>query len=63
MRKIEQATIIGYKSWNKDNKAYMLIAVTYEDKDVQGKMCGTIFVNKPYRVGEKVDVIQHMLRR
>lgn len=62
MIKIEKATIIGYKSWKKDTKQYMLIAVTYTDKDTTGKMCGTVFVNKPYTVGETVDLISHQGR-
>lgn len=62
MRKIEKAKVIGYKSWKKNDKSYMLIAVTYNDKDMQGLNCGTLFVNKPYQVGTEIDVIQHLGR-
>jgi hypothetical protein len=62
MKKIENADIIGYKSWKANDKAYMLIAVTFTEKETQGKMCGTIFVNKPYQVGTKINVIQHQGR-
>lgn len=62
MKKIEKATVIGYKSWKAKDKSYMLIAVTFTEPDTQGKMCGTVFVNQPYQVGSTVDVIQHQGR-
>ena len=60
MRKIENAKVIGFKSWEVKDKVYKLIAVTYPDKDMQGLNCGTLFVNEPYKVGDEVSVVQHM---
>lgn len=53
------AEVIGKKMWKSKEKEYSLIAVTYNEKDVAGKMCSTIFTNKDYRIGEKIDCIQH----
>ena len=62
MKKIENAEIIGFKSWKAKDKEYKIIAVTYTEADTAGKMCGTIFVSKSYQVGTKITVIQHQGR-
>lgn len=54
---INNGEVIGIKSWEAKGKKYIILYISYTDRDTKGKACGFAFVNKEYNIGQKVDII------